>query len=93
MLLQFLQRPDKGDAGELVRALHNFCILDPTAYEFGNARDLSPLNAQKSSGSRLHIFGFTLSWKKSMQHFQLLQIISFRSGNNEHVLKTYYYYY
>ena len=29
-----------------------------------NARDLSPLNAQKGSGSRLHIFGFTLSWKE-----------------------------
>ena len=32
-------------------------ILDPSAYEFGNARvlslDLSPLHAQKSSGSRL----------------------------------------
>ena len=33
------------------------CILDPSAYGFGNAHvsslDLSPLHAQKSSGSRL----------------------------------------
>ena len=36
VLLQFLQRTDKGDARALVRALRNFCILDLTAYGFGN---------------------------------------------------------